>query len=240
MGGPRRGSLAILGMLAILTAGAAALSLASAPPLAEQQLRIGAGATAGVGSFVMDVNSVVRGAARSSGPAQVEHSSFRLVYQAPDRIQEIQVGQNGATNEIVIVGNGQYERVGGHWTSVTGSPIGSLSIGRSIAETFVLVPSTAASKAEDVVRHGQTSSSRYSYDLSGAKLAALFAALYRVPVSQTTGHAFGAGVQSEYMTTQTFFAAATGSSDTVTIHYSRLGTAPKVVPPPASALRSVG
>jgi hypothetical protein len=227
-------------MLAVFTAGAAALSLASAPPVAEQQLRIGAGATAGVGSFVMDLTSVVRGAARPSGPTQVERSSFRLVYQAPDRIQETQAGPNGTIEEIVIVGDRRYERVGGHWVQFPGSPTGSVSVGRSVAETFVLVPSTAASKAEDVVRHGQTSSSRYGYDLSGTPLAALFAALYRVPVSMTSGHVFGARVQAEYMVNQTFFAAAGGSSDTVTIHYSRLGTAPAVVAPPASALHPAG
>ena len=227
-----------LGALTLLTAGAIALSLATAPPVAEQQLHIGAGATTGVGSFVMDLTNTVT--TKSTGaPAQSQSSHVHFVYQAPDRVDETLATGNGQTVELVVIGNLRYEHTAqGRWVQLPAGAAGSVSTGQAAINGVVLVPATAATKATPVVRHGKTSSAAYSYDLSGQDLATVYRVLFGVRGSLIAAHAFGAIIDKEYMTAQSFVAAAGNQTDAITVRYSQLGTAPQVHAPSSAALRA--
>ncbi|HUO48528.1 MAG TPA: hypothetical protein VMU09_06815 [Acidimicrobiales bacterium] len=236
MPAPGRPSLFVLAALAVLTAGAVALSLATSPPVAEQQLYVGAGATAGVGSFVMSLtNTVTTRAALPGRPPQVQRSSVRFVYQAPDRIDETLTNANGRAVEIICIGNSRWERAaGGHWVRIPGGATGAVSTCQSAVDTVVLVPANAAANGTPVVRHGQTSNATYTYGLAPADLAAVFRILFGVPATAVASHAFAATVDKEYVVSQLFHAAAGDQTDDIGVRYSELGTAPAVTPPPSA------
>jgi len=236
MTSPGRESAIFLGALAVLSAGAIALSLATSPPVAQQQLHAGAGATAGVGNFVMDLtNTVTTRASSPGGAAQQQSSKVHFVYQSPDSIQET-VSSGGRSAEFVVIGNHRWERMGtGHWVSLPASPAGGPSAGKAAVDTVVLLPATAASMAESVVRHGKTSSAFYTYgDLPAATLANVDRVLFGVPTASIAAHAFDARIDKEYMTGQSLAAEAGNQIDILRIRYSELGTAPPVVAPTPS------
>jgi hypothetical protein len=240
MSAPGTRALLLVGALGVLTVGAIALSLATAPPVAEQQLHIGASATAGVGSFVMDLTNTVTTKATLPGrAAQVQRSSVHFVYQAPDRIDETLVNATGRAVEIVCVGNSRYERTtGGHWVQLPAGANGAVSACQSAVSSVVLVPANAAAVGTPVVRHGQTSNAAYTYDLTPADLATVLRVMFGVGPSVIAGHHFTAAIDKEYMVSQAFLAAAGNQTDLIGVRYSQLGTAPAVVPPSAGALRA--
>jgi hypothetical protein len=239
MSSPGRQSLVHLGALTVLTAGAIALSLATAPPVAEQQLHIGAGATTGVGSFVMDlVNTVTTRAPSPGGSARVQSRTLHIVYQAPDRLHETLSAGPGQTIDIVVIGNQRYQRTAaGRWVQLPPGRTGSVSTGQAAVNGVVLVPATAATAGTPVVRHGKTSSALYAYGLPPAQLATVYRVLFGVTGAVIAQHAFDATIDKEYMVSQTFLAAAGNQTDRIAVRYSELGTAPAVTPPPPSALR---
>jgi len=238
MAPPRRDSLLFLGALTVLAVGAIALSLATAPPAAEQQLRVGAGATTGVGSFVMDLTNTVT--TKGVGRNQVQQSTVHFVYQSPDRLDETLINSAGQKVELLVVGNERFERTNGRWVQLPAGANGPVSTGEAAVNDVVLVPATAATFGTPVVRYGQTSSSRYSYDLDPQALATVYRVLFGVNGNVISSHHFGATIDKEYMVAQSFVASAGNQTDAITIRYSQLGTAPAVEPPPPSALRVSG
>jgi hypothetical protein len=231
-------ALLFVGGLGVLAAGAVALSLATAPPVAEQQLHIGASATVGVGNFVMDLtNTVTTKAAAPGRAAQVQSSSVHFVYQAPDRIDETLRNANGQSLEIICIGNSRYEHTAGHWVQLPAGANGAVSACESAVSSVVLVPANAASVGTPVVRHGKTSNAVYSYNLAPADLATVFRIMFGVGPSVVAAHHFTAAIDKEYMVSQAFLAAAGNQTDLIGVRYSQLGTAPAVLPPSAGALR---
>jgi hypothetical protein len=217
-----------LGVLTVLAAAAAVLSIATAPPAAEQQVRVAAGATVGVGSFVMDLEDTVSSRAVGSAPPQVQSSQARVVYQSPDRIA---ISGAGGSGQVVLVGNLRYEQSPtGRWVRLSSVP----GAAQSYAEGVVLVPAKAFTAAEDVTRATRTSSLYSVGSMQAAELDTLLGVYFRVPESVIRSHFFVAQIHKEYMTAQQLTAAAGNQVDTFTIHYSELGTAPAVVIPSIS------
>jgi len=233
MSAPGREPLLLLAALGVLAAGAIALSLATAPPVAEQQLQIGAGATAGVGSFVMDLTNTVTTNSVVPGRApQVQRSSVHFVYQAPDRIDETLKNANGRTVEIICIADDRWERTaGGNWVQLPAGARGAVSTCQSAVDNVVLVPAKAAANGTPVVRHGKTSSATYTYGLAPADLASVFRVLFGVPATAVSGHLFAASIDQEYVVSQLFHAAAGNQTDDIGVRYSELGTAPAIAPP---------
>jgi hypothetical protein len=236
MSAPGRRPLILLAVLGLLSVGAIALSLATSPPVAEQQLHIGASATSGVGNFVMDLtNTVTTKPAVPGRPAQVQRSSVHFVYQAPDRIDETLQNSNGRAVEIICIGNSRWEHTaGGHWVQLPKGAAGAVSTCQSAVDTVVLVPANAAAAGTPVVRHGQTSNATYRYDLAPVDLATVFRILFGVPSTAVASHVFAATIDKEYVVSQLFHAAAGNQTDDIGVRYSQLGTAPAVVPPPST------
>jgi hypothetical protein len=235
MSSPGRSSLVYLGVLTVLSAGAIALSLATAPPVAEQQLHIGSGSTAGVGSFVMDlVNTFTTQGAGPGGASQVQRGTQHIVYQAPDRFHEMISSGRGQGIDIIVVGSQRYQRKSPRlWTQL---PSGATDIGLSAVNSLVLLPANTAAKGTPVTRHGQTSNSVYAYGLPPGPLAVVDAKLFGAGAGVIARHAFTVTIDKEFMVSQTFLATAGNQADRITVRYSELGTAPPVTPPPTSAL----
>ncbi len=215
-------------VMTLLAAAAVVLSIHSAPPVAEQQLHVGAGATVGAGSFVMDLTQTRTGAGTTPGaPVQQQVSQIHFVYQAPDSLDEI-VSQGGQTAERIIVGDMAYVRSGsGPWKGGVDP-----TLGPSAVSELVLLPGMVTTKAMPVTRHGNTSSAFYVYGLADEQLAALFGP--QAP-TQLTGHSFTARIDKEYMTGQSFTVSTSSLSEVVAIRYSDIGTAPPVRLPVAAS-----
>jgi len=240
MPAPGRESLLLVGALGVLSVGAIVLSLLTAPPIAEQQLHVGASATAGVGSFVMDLtNTVTTRPVLPRGVPQVQSSRVHFVYQSPDRIDETLQAGNNQTVRVICIGNLRYERTAqGRWVQLPNGPSGAVSTCASAVSTVVLVPADAAAAGTGVVRHGETSNALYTYDLAPLDLATVDRVLFGATPTVIASHAFDATIDKEFMVSQTFTAAAGRQTDRIAVRYSRLGTAPAVEPPPSSALRA--
>jgi len=230
---PRWESMFALAVMTLLAAAAVVLSIHSAPPVAEQQLQIGAGATIGAGSFVMDLTQTRTSAGATPGaPAQQQVSQLHFVYQAPDSLDET-VSQGAQTAERIIVGDVAYVRSGkGPWKGGVDP-----TLGPSAVSDLVLLPGTVTTKASPVTRHGQTSSAFYVFGLADTQLAELFGP--QAP-AQLTGHAFTARIDKEYMTGQNFTVSTASLSEVVAIRYSEIGTAPPVRLPVTASAHGAG
>jgi len=193
-----------------------------------------------VGSFVMDLtNTVTTRPLLPGAKPQVQSSSVHFVYQAPDRIDETLQNASGQSVRIICIGNLRYERTAqGRWVQLPNGANGAVSACASAVSQVVLVPANAAAAGTQVLRHGKTSNSLYSYDLSATNLAVVYHILFGVTPSVISSHAFDATIDKEYMVSQSFTAGAGRQSDRIGVRYSGLGTAPAVEPPPPSALRA--
>jgi hypothetical protein len=231
MPAPGTRSPLVLGVLGVLTAGAIALSLATAPPVAEQQLNIGASATPGSGSFLMEVTNTLTTTVAGRAPV-VQHSSEFVVYQAPDRFHYTTTVTGGRRVEVICVGTVGFERTaGGHWVKLQPGLGGSTCPGPLLR--LALVPSAVAAGGTPVVRHGQTSNATYTYAMPPAYLAAVAEVLFQVPPSALGHPLASATIDKEYMVSQRFRASHLDQTDAIEIRYSQVGTAPAISAPSA-------
>ncbi len=187
-------------MFGALSVGAIALSLSSAPHLAQQQLRGAAQETMTASGFVLrDDNSVVV-VSPSGKPGSTplrQRVAFEVVYQAPDAVQETEVDQNGGNAEVIAVGDRAFRRTGSTWTEVASSQ----SLGARSAAT-ILSPLQGAAGATAVTEHGD----RYSFE--PAHLHQLLSTVLGAPPSEVSSPRLTAVVHDRHLTEETITAGS--------------------------------
>ncbi len=114
----------LVGVFAVLLVGGIVLSLSSAPPLAQQQLHNGATATLSASGFALvDTNSVAPLTPGPAAPGSAETVVFRVLYQAPDAVEESEAGPGGATMSIILIGDRRFQGSGSQWTALPASGV---------------------------------------------------------------------------------------------------------------------
>lgn len=141
----------LLGVLSLLSLAAIALSLDTAPPNAQVQLRTAAADTTAATSFVLVDTETAGPPSSSTSTGQVREEKAVIVYRAPDRVEET-VSAEGRVESALVVGSQRFELVaGGKWYRIPGAG-GSPSFGR-VAADDVLFPLQSLSAARGVVVH---------------------------------------------------------------------------------------
>src|ERR1700691_4648292 len=103
---PRLLPFILVGVFAVLLIGGIALSLSTAPPLAQEQLHNGANATLSASGFALvDTNSVAPLTSGAAAPGSAETVVFRVLYQAPDAVEESEAGTGRETMSIILIGD---------------------------------------------------------------------------------------------------------------------------------------
>lgn len=216
----RASPFVLLAVFGALSVGAIALSLSSAPPLAQEQLRGAAKATMSASGFVLrDDNSVV--VASSSGQSVPNRAgqrvAFVVVYQAPDAVQETEVDQTGGNAEVIAVGDRAFRRTGSTWTEVASSPgLGA----RSVAT--ILSPLQGAAGATAVTQDGDL------YSFEPANLRGLLTTVLGAPPSEVSSPHLSAVVRDGELTAETITARVGAQRLEVDLVFSSIGSAPPV------------
>ena len=223
---PRPLPFVLVGVFAALLIGGIALSLSTAPPLSQQQLRNGAAATLSASGFALvDTNSVAPLPSATAASGSVETVVFHVLYTAPDAVEESEAGAGGAIMSIILIGDRRFQGSGSQWTALPPSRgAGAGAVGT------ILSPLQAAASATKVTRHGDlygfvpTSSDRLLTEVLGVR------------PSQLSSPRLTAVVRAGSLTRETITATYRHERLTVDLVFSRIGSAPPVTAPPSSSL----
>ncbi len=223
---PRLLPFVLVGVFAVLLIGGIVLSLSTAPPLDQQQLRDGATATSSAAGFaLLDTNSVGPLSSGTAASGSAETVAFRVLYQAPDAVEESEVGPGGETMSIILIGDRRFQGSGSQWTALPPSR----GAGAGAVKT-ILSPLEAAAGATKVTRQGDlyrfvpTSSDRFLTEVLG------------VAPSKLSSPRLTAVVRAGSLTRETITATYGRERLEVDLVYSRIGSAPPVTAPPSSSL----
>jgi hypothetical protein len=224
-GRPRALPFVLVGVFAILLVGAIVLSLSTAPPLDEQQLHVAATATLNASGYVVvDTNSVTSPGSTvpvSGSEAVVVH----VLYRAPEAIEEIEMGPNGQTDAVILIGAHRFRESGSQWTELPPSPRVDSQVVRTIRS-----PLQAAAGAVVVTRQGDL------YRFVPPRLDRFLTSVLGVRPSQVSSPRLTAEVRGEFLAHERITALVGRQSLTVDLVFSDIGSAPPVVAPPASSL----
>ena len=224
-GSPRALPFVLLGVFTILVVGAIALSLSTAPPTDDQQLHIAAAATLDASGFVVvDTNSVTSPGAATPGSGS-ETVVVHVLYQAPDAIEESELGPGGQAGAVILIGARRFRESGGQWTELPPSP----GLGVRVVKT-IQSPLRAASGAVVVSRDGDL----YRFVPKG--LDRFLSSVLGVRPSQASSPVLTAEVQGEFLTHERITALVGAQRLTVDLVFSDVGSAPPVEAPPTSSL----
>ena len=218
----------LVGGLALLVIGGMALSLSSAPPVDAQQLQIAAKATMTASGFVLlDANSVVplRTAPGAGGGQSARTVVIRVLYQAPDRVQESEAGPLGGTVSVIVIGSQPFRSNGSKWTRLPPNP----GLGAQAATT-ITAPLLAASSATSVTRHGDV------YQFMPRNVDQFLATILGVRPTQLSAPRLTAVVRGDYLIDEQITAGVAKQRLSVDLAFSAVGSAPPVIAPPASSL----
>jgi hypothetical protein len=218
-------------MLTVLTLGAIALSLWSAPPVDAEQLQLAAKATMAASGFILtDVNSVTAVAPGAGAPQGARTAVVHVLYRAPDGIEESEVGPTGQTLSIIVVAGARFRSAGtNQWTELPTSP----GLGTQAAHT-VLSPLEAAAGATHVTRQGG------SYSFVPPDVGRFLSAVLGVNPSQLSLPHLTAEVHGDFLTEERITAVLGQQRLSVDLVFSAIGSAPPVQAPPASSLVPAG
>jgi hypothetical protein len=223
---PRPLAQFLLGSFAILVAGAIALSLATAPADAQQQLRIAASATINATGFVLtDTNSAARvfPGCRRCRASRRQTMVVHVVYNAPDRVMESELDAFGRPVSAIVIGSTSYGQSDGIWRALPSSAgLGSTLVGT------VLFPLEVAADATSVTRLGDT------YQFQPADVASFVKTILGIPVSQLTSLRAIADVRGDYVSHERITAIAGRERLVVDLVFSAIGSAPVVEAPRVS------
>ncbi len=230
-GRPQALPFVIVGTFTILLVGGIVLSLSSAPPLAQQQLHIAASATLNASGFtVVDTNSVTAPgpAAPSAGPS-AETVVVHVLYQAPDAVEESELGPDGQSGAVILIGARRFRESESQWTELRPVP----GLVNQVVKT-IQSPLQASSNAVTVTRDGDlyrfvpTSPGRFLVSVLGVRPAQLSSAR------------FTAEVHGEFLTHESITALVGRQRLTVDLAFSDIGSAPSVEAPPTSSSAPAG
>jgi hypothetical protein len=214
----------LLGAFTLLVAGGVALSLSSAPPLAEQQLRLAAQTTMSASGFVLqDINSVTSVAssgASASGGAPQERVAFHVVYQAPASVQETEADRSGANASVIVVGDRGFRKTGSQWTELAATAgLGARAVGT------IMSPLRGAAGATAVSRRGDR------FRFSPADLHQLLSTVLGVTTTPLSSPQLTAVVRDGEVTGEVITAVVGSQRLEVDLVFSSIGSAPPVKAP---------
>ena len=221
---PRGLAHILVAMLTLLTLGAIALSLWSAPPVDEQQLHIAASATMAASGFILtDTNSVTSIApAPAGGPKQLPRTAVvHVLYGAPDAVEESEPGPSGQTISVIVIGARRFRSSGAQWTELPASP----GLGVQAAST-ILSPLKAAAGASAVTRHGDV------YSFVPVNVEQFITTVLGVSPSRLSSPRLTAVVHGDYLTDERITAVLGQQRLGVDLVFSAIGSAPPVTAPP--------
>jgi hypothetical protein len=215
----------LVGIFTVLLVGAIALSLATAPPLDEQQLHVAAAATLNASGFVVvDTNSVTSPGATALAPGS-ETVVVHVLYRAPDAIEETEMGPGGQTGAVILIGARRFRESGSQWTELAPSP----GVGAQVVKT-IRSPLQAAAGAAVVTRQGDL------YRFVPRGLDRFLTSVLGVRPSQLSSPLLTAEVGGEFLSHERISALVGRQRLTVDLAFSDVGSAPPVVAPPTSSL----
>src|ERR1700722_16787977 len=218
---------AVLGLFMILVAGAIALSLVTAPPVAPTQLHEAAQNTLAASSFIFNDANAVASVPSAGHPSKVSNQNVvHVVYQAPDRVLEIQT-MGSQSRSLLAVQSVGFQRTGSSkWVPLPPTPGGTLG---ETAAGAVLLPLKQVADAYDVVRTGST----YRFTPGDAdSLLGTFGLPSTVAESPST--TYSATISGENVSSFRIFTLLEGQRVTLELRYVSVGSAPAVNVPPAS------
>ena len=226
---PRALPFVLVGMFAILVVGGIALSLSSAPPLDEQELHDAATATMAASGFALVVTTWITSpgssvSAPESGPSSGT-AIVRVLYQAPDSVQESEVGSDGRTASVILIGARRFQRSGSQWIELSPSP----GAGNQVV-TALLSPLQAASDSAVVSRRGDL------YGFVPTDIDRFLTTALGVRPSQVSSPRLTAVVRGDSLTHERITARVGSQQLTVDLAFSAIGSAPRVKAPPSSSL----
>jgi hypothetical protein len=209
----------VIGLLTVLVAGAVALSLTTAPPAAQQQLRFAAADTASSGFVLTDVNSAtpLRQNAANGATPEAQQTVVHASFEPPDRLSESAPTTAGRTISVVVVGEAVFKRIGTLWTKLPSSP----GLGGQVLDT-VLLPLDAASSATAVTRQGDV------YRFGPAHVEHVAQTLLGRPLSQLSSLRLSAVVRGDDVVEEQVAADSGGDLLEVHLAFSAIGSAPSI------------
>ena len=227
---PRRTLLphVIMAVFTVLVFGAIALSLVTAPPVAQTDLQSAAKATLDASGFrLVDVNSatyigpVPQG---SSGRLLTRTNVIHVLYQAPDRVRESGLSPTGQSATAVVAGSRHFVTSAGRWTELRAQP----GLGGRAVDT-VLSPLRVATGATDVVRRGDV------YAFVPSDLRSFITTILGTTPGRLTGLQVGAVVRGGYLVEERVSAVMGTDRLGVDLTFSVIGAAPPVTLPVAGS-----
>jgi hypothetical protein len=223
---PRPLPFILVGVFAVLLIGGIALSLSTAPPLEQQQLRDGATATLSASGFALvDTNSVAPLPSATAAAGSAETVVFRVLYTASDAVEESEAGPGGETMSIILIGDRRFQTSGSQWVALPASR----GAGAGAVKT-ILAPLRSAASATKVTRHGDL------YDFVPTSSDRLLTEVLGVRPSQLSSPHLTAVVRGGSLTRETITATYGHERLGVDLVFSRIGSAPPVTAPPSSSL----
>lgn len=219
----------LLEVLILLSAGAIALSLLTAPPVAQEQLQLAARNTLSASSFVLADKVTVqepRPTPTLGGRSSVTNTAT-IEYQAPDRILDQTVSE-GRSVSLLVIGNNRYEKSGGGvWTKLPPVPHVGGSTG-SEAAAQVLAPLESLAGASSVVASGST------YRFVPGDRASLLENLFGQSAQPLTSISFTAAVTGEFVGAERILAERAGARFVIDFGFLSVGSVPPIEAPSSS------
>ena len=216
---PRALPFVLVGAFAVLLLGGIALSLASAPPLAQQQLQNAARVTMAASGFTLkDTNSVLS-TQPGANPA-ANGAVFLVVYEAPASIQETEVDPNGGNASVIAIGDRGYRKTGSQWTEFKSSK----GLGARAVAT-IMSPIQGAAGATKVTHRGGT------YEFVPSNFHKLLTAVLGVSTAQLSSPHLTAEIRGGALTRETITAIDAHQQLVVDLVFSAIGSAPPVRAP---------
>jgi hypothetical protein len=235
---PVRGQLSVflvLGLLTLLSLGGAAWSAFTGPKVADVQLQEAAANTVAASSMVVVQHATIKialptQAGSTGGTAETETISETVDYQAPDRIQATSTESGSGSGATAPVTSTETQIGDACWTNAPAGDDTSCSA-KAISSFFTVV--SGLEKATDVTDRGGT------YFLSPGASGSVVQAMDGGQGNSVFGPASGDLVEARIVGDTISWeqvridsaGSAAGTSVTIVITYSDIGSAPPVETP---------
>lgn len=223
---PRLLPFALVGAFAALVVGGIALSLSSASPFEQQQLHDAAQATMSASGFALtDTNSVSTLGSAGAAPSESKTVVFRILYQAPDAVEETEAGSGGTTMSVILIGDRRFTSNGSTWAQLPPSP----GVAAQAVQT-ILSPFRAAASAATVTKQGAV------YRFVPTDSDQFLASVLGVRPSALSSPRLTATLRGDTVASETISALDGPQRLQVDLVFSAIGSSPPVSAPPTSSL----
>jgi len=217
-----------MAVFTVLVFGAIALSLVTAPPVAQSDLQSAARATLDASGFrLVDVNSATYvGPVPQGTPGRqlTRTNVIHVLYQSPDRVRESGLTPSGQAATAVVAGSSHLVTSNGRWTELPAQA----GLGAQAVKT-VLSPLQVATGATDVVRRGDV------YGFVPSDLAGFIATILGSAPGKLSRLQVGAVVRDGFLVEERVSAVLGDNRLGVDLAFSAIGAAPPVTLPVAGS-----